>query len=231
MAPELKDCDLVKTFFTRFGVLGIGAVFYVIYTWYRMRTGYDQRSFAEFLAMFFNLGAHQAIGGIMLLLYSMHQDGLEPIAWYSATFDFEFMFTMLYIKFVKATFTPPLFRCYHARSGVLLFLGQVGDEAAKFRWSYFWVQFFVSVCVVGVVARALSIATVSVLQLDFFPFDVVYALAAFYAYLPLTCDGEAMLALYIKPALIDALTFTLSDWLLSSGKGKREKPGSTKHLI
>ena len=32
--------------------------------------------------------------------------------------------------------------------------------------------------------------------------------------------GEALLALYIKPALIDALTFTLSDWLLSSDKSK-----------
>ena len=69
------------------------------------------------------------------------------------------------------------------------------------------------------------------LQLDLFPFDIVYILASFYAYLPLTCAGEALLGLYVKPALIDALTFTLSDWLLSTGKSKREKPGSTRQLI
>ena len=62
-AAAPADCELLKTFLTRFGVLFLGALGYVIYTGVRMRNGYDKRNFAEFAAMFFNLGAHQAVGG------------------------------------------------------------------------------------------------------------------------------------------------------------------------
>ena len=219
----LKDCDLVKTFFTRVGVLAVGAGLYVSYTLIRMRLGYDKRPFLEFLAMLFNLSAHQFVGGMLLLLYSAFQTGLEPLAWYSATFDFEFAFTMVYIKLVKSMLAPLVLDMYRRRSGVQLFLGQVGDADCKFRWEYFWIQFVTSVCVVGVASRVMSIGTISVLQKDYIvSFNAIRALAAFYAYLPLTCFGEALLTLYIKPTIVDALTFALSDWLLSSGKSRRE---------
>ena len=93
----LKKCSLVRTFFTRVGVLGFGALLYALYTWVRMRLGHDRRNFFEVMAMFVNLCAHQMVGGLLLLLYSIHQQGLDPIAWYSATFDFEFVFTMVFL--------------------------------------------------------------------------------------------------------------------------------------
>lgn len=214
-----QKCYLIKNFFTRLGVLFFGAGVYMAYTAHRMRTGQDKRSFAEFAAMFFNLCAHQSAGGLMLLLYSSLQKGLDPIVWYSATFDFEFLFTMLYIKFVKSACAPKCFEWHSRRSGErALFLGQVHDATGSFRFDYFVVQFLVSVCVVGVGARAASLCTVSLLQSELMPINVVRILAAFYYSLPLNCAGQVALALYIKPAAIDAATFTLSDWLLSSHK-------------
>lgn len=219
-APLNKPCELLKTFFTRLGVLFLAAIAYVVYTWFRMYMRWDKRSFGEFGAMFFNLGAHQAVGGLLLLVYSMKQPGLDALVWYAATFDFEFVFTMCYIKAVKQALVPVCFDVYKRKTGKLLYLGQVGDVGVPFQWHLFFVQFIVSVCFVGVVARLLSLLTISLLQQDFLPFDVVHGLASFYYSLPLTCDEKALGALYIKPALLDALTFTLSDWLLSTTKTK-----------
>lgn len=129
----------------------------------------------------------------------------------------------VYIKLVKQAAAPRVLDCYKKASGVTLVLGQVGGEGTRFVWKHFYVQAFVSVCVVGVTARILSMSTIVLIQLDLLPWapnNPVHRLAAFYAYLPLSCAGEALLALYIKPAIIDALTFTLSDWLLSSSKSK-----------
>lgn len=220
----LKRCSLVRTFFTRAGVLALGALLYVVYTYVRMRLRYDKRNFFEVVAMFLNLCAHQFVGGVLLLLYSMQQEGLDPIAWYSASFDFEFAFTMLYIHLVRTHAAPQVFAaCREFTGGAILVLGQVGDSEAPFKWRFFYLQAFVSVGVVGVSARVLSICTIALIQLEHLPWahaNPVQRLAAFYAYLPLSCAGEALMALYIKPALIDALTFTLSDWLLSTDKSK-----------
>ena len=218
MADAPEQCELLKTFFTRLGGLFLAAVAYVAYTGYRMYRGIDKRSFGEFAAMFFNLGAHQALGGLLLLLYSLQQDGLDGLVWYAATFDFEFAFTMLYIKAVKETLAPRLFKRFKAVLGMELYLGQVGDETTPFRWTYCVVQFFVSVCVVGFLARLLSLTSISLLQEDFLPYNPVRHLAEFYYALPMDCTTKALLALYLKPMVLDALTFTLSDWLLSTKK-------------
>jgi hypothetical protein len=214
----IVKCSLVRNFFTRLGVLFLGALLYVAYTANRMSRGDDQRSLSEFCAMFFNLGAHQAVGGLMLLVYSQMQSGLDPLVWYAATFDFEFVFTMLYIKTVKTVCAPLCFECFRPWTGATLFLGQVGDCSGQFRWRYFVAQFVVSVGVVGVTSRLLSMTTISLLQSRWMPLNPVRELASFYYSLQLGCYGEALLALYIKPALLDALTFAISDWLLSSRK-------------
>eukprot|EP00327_Prymnesium_parvum_P010776 CAMPEP_0184378142 /NCGR_PEP_ID=MMETSP0007-20130409/2820_1 /TAXON_ID=97485 /ORGANISM="Prymnesium parvum, Strain Texoma1" /LENGTH=237 /DNA_ID=CAMNT_0026722291 /DNA_START=21 /DNA_END=734 /DNA_ORIENTATION=+ len=215
-APE--QCGLLKNFFTRLGVLALAALIYAAYTRYRMYKGYDKRSFGEFGAMFFNLCAHQAVGGLLLLAYSMHEPGLDPLVWYSASFDFEFFFTMLYIKAVKQTLAPICFKAYERATGTKLYLGQVGDQSEPFVFRYFVVQFAVSVCVVGFTSRILSLSTISFLQNSYMPVDLLFMLASFYHSLPISCDAQAVLALYVKPSVLDALTFTLSDWLLSTKK-------------
>mmetsp|Transcript_14785 Transcript_14785/g.29717 ORF Transcript_14785/g.29717 Transcript_14785/m.29717 type:complete len:250 (-) Transcript_14785:310-1059(-) len=221
--PEPPSCELLKTFLTRFGVLFLGAMCYVLYTLIRMRLGYDQRNFPEFAAMFINLASHQAVGGVLLLLYSLEQNDLDGLSWYSSTFDFEFVFTMFYIKFVKSCAAPVCLGWYYKCSGNKLFLGQVGDGEVKFRCDFFVVQWLVSVCVVGVGARLSSMSTISALQ--HLPENIIYDLASFYWHLDLPCSAKAVFVMYIKPGLVDALTFAISDMLLSSKKSRRNSEG------
>ena len=48
----------------------------------------------------------------------------------------------------------------------MLVLGQVGDTVEPFKWRFFYLQAFVSVVVVGVSARVLSISTIALIQLE-----------------------------------------------------------------
>jgi len=226
MPADGPHCELLKTFLTRFGVLALGAMGYVLYTLLRMRLGYDLRNFPEFAAMFFNLASHQAVGGVLLLIYSLEQSSLDGLSWYSATFDFEFVFTMFYIKFVKSTAAPLFLGWYYQCSGHKLFLGQVGDAEVKFRCDFFAMQWLVSVLVVGVSARAASMGTISFLQ--HLPENIVFDAATFYYNLPLSCAAKAVLVMYIKPGIVDCATFAISDMLLSSKKASRDEDGYTE---
>jgi hypothetical protein len=216
--PPEQGCGLLRSFFMRLGVLIVAAAAYILYTYIRMKQGVDKRDFGEFVAMFFNLCSHQAVAGLVLLLYSLSQTGLDPLVWFSSTFDFEFLVSMTSVAVLKATLAPWCLQWYQRRTGVQLAMGQVGDERVRFRWDYVYVQFGVSVCVVALLSRMCSLAMLIFLQSSLLPFDAVYLLADFYASLPLTCTGKMVLILYIKPVIVDASTLILSDWLLSSPK-------------
>lgn len=213
------ECPLLSSLFVRLGVLTIGAFIYIGYTSVNMYNKKDTRDIREFLAMFFNIGAQQGSGGILLGVFSffhtyIHEEGLSAIAWYSANFDFETLLTVCYTFVIRRLLTVHFFQFAGTRLYAHIELGQVLTESKRFSWHFFAVQFIFMVFIVGIMARVYSMTTI--LLISFLPFNPLHALARFYYELPLTCEGLVLTVLYIKPAIVDGLMFIITEYIMKT---------------
>tara|TARA_B100001173_G_C15977191_1_gene542758 strand:+ start:508 stop:1119 length:612 start_codon:yes stop_codon:yes gene_type:complete len=178
----------------------------------------DTRDLREFLATFFNIGATQGNGGILLGVFSffhsyVREEGLSALAWYSANFDFETLLTVCYTFVIRRLLTAHFFEFAGAKLDAHIELGQVLTESKHFSWHFFVVQFIFMVIIVGTSARIFSISTI--VLLSFVPFDPLRVLARFYYALPLTCEGLVLTVLYIKPAIVDGLMFIITEYIMT----------------
>lgn len=220
------ECPLLSSLFVRLGVLAVGASIYIGYTSVNMYKKKDTRDIREFFAMFFNIGAQQGSGGILLGVFSffhtyIHEEGLSAIVWYSANFDFETLLTMCYTFVIRRFLTAHFFQFAGTILDAHIELGQVLTESKRFSWHFFAVQFIFMVFIVGIAARVLSLATI--ILISFVPFNPLHVLALFYYALPLTCEGLVLVVLYIKPAIVDGLMFIVTEYIMKTKSGPAHK--------
>eukprot|EP00326_Haptolina_ericina_P013533 CAMPEP_0181212394 /NCGR_PEP_ID=MMETSP1096-20121128/24326_1 /TAXON_ID=156174 ORGANISM="Chrysochromulina ericina, Strain CCMP281" /NCGR_SAMPLE_ID=MMETSP1096 /ASSEMBLY_ACC=CAM_ASM_000453 /LENGTH=284 /DNA_ID=CAMNT_0023303919 /DNA_START=8 /DNA_END=862 /DNA_ORIENTATION=+ len=218
------NCSLVKSFFTRQGIIAIAALIFLVWTAVRVRLGREKRDLKTFIADVSKQGGQQMMGGVMMVLLGLHlsEGGLSPLAWYGAQYPFEIVLTTTFTgflrKWIERTARDWQLRTRWDWLAPYALVGQYGPNPGDFRCSWYAHQFVQAILLIGLPARVVSLGLIMG-SLTLLPaaLSPVSLLARAWYFSGLTCDQQTVFILYLIPLSGDALQFIIIDKLQAFG--------------
>jgi hypothetical protein len=215
---EPPHCSVVSSFIARQAIIGVAGILFLVYTYLRVRLGYERRNLATFVADVSKQGGQQAFGGVLMVVLGvlLAEGGLDSLAWYGAEYPFEIVLTTMATSWLR-TGSERFFLWLQRRTSWACLepfnhFGQYGPTPGSFLCSWYWAQMFQAVLIIGVFARLFSVLCI-VLSLAVMPewCSPVLLVGRAWFYSGLTCAQRTVLTLYVMPVLGDAVQFVIID--------------------
>lgn len=164
-AAAAVHCDLVSSFVARQSIILIAGIAFLLYTYARVRCGYEKRDLATFCADVSKQGGQQMIGGALMALTAVMLEGgelgLDALAWYGAEYPFEIVLTTTFTSWLRNG-CDGLFGWLHRKTQwpcVVPFVnfGMYGPTPGTFYCSWYAAQMVQAVLIIGLGARISSV--------------------------------------------------------------------------
>jgi len=231
-AAAAVHCDLVSSFVARQSIILIAGIAFLLYTYARVRCGYEKRDLATFCADVSKQGGQQMIGGALMALTAVMLEGgelgLDALAWYGAEYPFEIVLTTTFTSWLRNG-CDGLFGWLHRKTQwpcVVPFVnfGMYGPTPGTFYCSWYAAQMVQAVLIIGLGARISSVLFI-VGSLEVLPeeYSPVLLVGKGWFYSGLTCAQRTVATLYVMPVVGDAIQFIIID-SIQKYKGRAGQP-------